>query len=190
MNQVPEFSSESGFGGGVRFDDSEVGCYFREFLEIPPLKVWVGLTGEFSAFPKSCGGARDVRRGTLLKRPEQKGLDGGTCEDCGGFPLTVRESYVDGTDVVSQVCSEIRVGDEVELRGRGGGALIRAFCKGLADKRHWIEAAKGLTEIVRDVEILLILPNQKFVSDCGDAAYELSVLSPGQGEQLFRNPVD
>ena len=28
MNQVAKFSGESGFGRGVRFDDSEVGCDF------------------------------------------------------------------------------------------------------------------------------------------------------------------
>ena len=101
MDQVAEFSGESGFNCGVRFDNSEIGSHFSELVEVPLLEVCIGLTSEFSACRQSCDGSRDVRRGALLKRPEEEGLDRGTGEDCGGLPFAVRQGSVDGSDVVS-----------------------------------------------------------------------------------------
>jgi hypothetical protein len=90
MNQVAEFSGESRFRCGVCLDDAEVGCYFREFVEVPPLEVCIRLPGEFSTCPESCDGGRDIPGWMLLKRPEEKGFDRGAGENSGGLPLTVR----------------------------------------------------------------------------------------------------
>ena len=37
MNQVAEFSGESGFGMGVLFDDCEMGGHFCVFVQVPAL---------------------------------------------------------------------------------------------------------------------------------------------------------